>query len=115
MIKKFLKRSDIQLVKVPFIIAQIMIMQSSVWCRPDLTIVAVKGRTIRKVMGGRGWGKSKKNRAERKRFVHQENLKNKFVQRLFNRENYKLKSYKGLYLNKLSTQTKSQPPPPSLF
>ena len=51
-----------------------------------------KGRTIRKVMGGGGGGGKSKNRAggTEKKFVHQKSLKKKFVQRLFNRENYKL-------------------------
>jgi hypothetical protein len=52
--------------------------------------LAIRGGPLEK-----WWGVGKqKNRAgetERKTFVHQESLEKKFVQRLFNRENYKLK------------------------
>jgi hypothetical protein len=43
--------------------------------------------------GGRGGAKIKivQGKQKEKKFVHQKSLRNKFVQRLFNRENYKLK------------------------
>ena len=56
--------------------------------------VLYKGRTIRKVMGGGGGGAKAKIKIEqgkqKKKFEHEKSLKKKFVQRLFNRENYKL-------------------------
>jgi hypothetical protein len=66
---------------------------------------------MRKVMGG-GGGDKNKNRAGKteRKFAHQKSLKKKFVQRLFNRENYQLNKKKfvqGSIFKKLSTEAKN--------